>query len=108
MTESLWAVAPLLQARFQQQLHREMRGFAEAYVNQLMKVEQVLALGCSPYERVPQRRGYRNGYQRRFLESRWGSLKLAVPRTRNTPAPFRSALLERYRRRQRELEELLC
>jgi transposase-like protein len=108
MTESLWAVAPLLQARFQQQLRGEMRGFAQAWLNQLMKVEQVLALGCSPYERVPQRRGHRNGYQRRFLESRWGSLRLAVPRTRNTPTPFRSVLLERYRRRQRELEELIC
>jgi putative transposase len=107
MTESLWAVAPLLQVHCQQQMGREMRRVAQAWFNQLLQVEQELAVGCSRYERVPQRRGHRNGYQHRFLESRWGSLRLAVPRTRNTPTPFRSALLERYRRRQRELEELI-
>jgi transposase-like protein len=47
---------------------------------------------------VPQRRGRRNGYERRQLDSRLGTLQLQVPKTRNTQTPFRTVLFDRYRR----------
>ena len=108
MSVSLSMVAPVLQDRFQHQLVGKVKGLVEAIFNAIMQQEQLFFLGCLPYERCPQRRGHRNGYQHRFLESRWGTLQLRIPRTRGTPVPFRTVLIDRYRRRQRHLEELIC
>lgn len=108
MRASLSLVAPVLQERFHHHLLGKVRSLAEAAFNAVMEQEQLVFLGCVRYERCPQRRGHRNGYQPRCLESRWGTLQLRVPRTRGTPVPFRTVLLERYRRRRRHLEKLIC
>ena len=108
MYRTLSLVAPVLQERFQHQLIQEVKGLVETFFNTVMKQEQLFFLGCLAYERCPQRRGHRNGYQHRFLESRWGTLSLQVPRSRNTATPFRTVLIGRYRRRRRHLEEFLC
>ena len=108
MSITVSMVAPALQDRFQQQVIGKVRGLVEALFNAVMQQEQLVFLGCLPYERSAQRRGHRNGYQHRFLESRWGTLSLQVPRSRNTASPFRSVLIDRYRRRRRQLEELIC
>ena len=108
MSITVSMVAPALQDRFQQQVIGKVKGLVETVFNTVMKHEQLFFLGATPYERCPQRRGHRNGYQHRFLESRWGTLSLQVPRSRNTASPFRSVLIDRYRRRRRQLEELIC
>ena len=108
VSASLSMVAPVLQERFQHQLIGKVKGLVEALFNTVMKQEQLFFLGCLPYERCPQRRGRRNGYQHRCLESRWGTLQLRIPRTRETETPFRSVLIDRYRRRRRHLEQLIC
>ena len=108
MSITVSMVAPALQDRFQQQVIGKVRGLVEALFNAVMKQEQLFFLDCLPYERSAQRRGHRNGYQHRFLESRWGTLSLQVPRSRNTASPFRSMLIDRYRRRRRHLEALIC
>lgn len=108
MSVTLSMVAPVLQDRFQQQVMGKVKGLVESVFNTVMKHEQLFFLGCLPYERCPQRRGHRNGYQHRRLESRWGTLQLRIPRTRGTPVPFRTVLLDRYRRRRRQLEEFIC
>jgi len=105
---TLSLLAPVLQERFQQQLVRKVKGLVETLFNAVMQQEQLFFLGCLPYERCPQRRGRRNGYRHRFLESRWGTLQLWIPRTRGTPVPFRTVLLDRYRRRCGQLEALVC
>ena len=108
MSVTLSMVAPVLQDRFQHQLVGKVKSLVETVFNTVMKHEHIFFLGCLPYERCPQRRGHRNGYQHRRLESRWGTLSLRVPRSRNTASPFRSVLIDRYRRRRRHLEALIC
>ncbi len=108
MYATLSLLAPVLQDRFQHQLIGKVKGLVEALFNTVMQQEQLFFLGCLPYERSAQRRGHRNGYQHRRLESRWGTLSLQVPRSRNTASPFRTVLIERYRRRRRQLEALIC
>lgn len=57
------------------------------------------------YQRTPERRDYRNGHYPRNLGTTVGELEdLPVPRTRSG---FRTALFERYQRRQTELDELM-
>ena len=88
---------------FQQVCRRWMIQVLERF----MKVERTLFLGCLPYERNACRRGSRNGYEPRWLETKWGSLRLRVPRVRNTAQPFRTTLFDRYRRYRPEVEEAI-
>lgn len=74
-------------------------------------VEEEVAehLGRDYYERRDQevgQRGYRNGYRdRRFLSSE-GSVKVPIPRVRETEEPFRSVLLEKLERQTDRLEQM--
>jgi transposase-like protein len=78
--------------------------YLTAFLNRFMRYERDAFLGCSWHERSPWRQGHRNGYQRRPLASRWGSLSLRVPRTRGTAEPFRTVVFDRYRRRAAHLD----
>jgi transposase-like protein len=100
-------VADVLQERFYHQVVREIIALAERLFTSVLEHEQMVVLAAHRYERCRQRRGYRNGYRTRYLESRWGTLRLRVPRVRGTSRPFRSVLFRRYRRHQRQLEELI-
>jgi len=105
--EMVSTVADVLQERFYHQVVREIVAMVERFFTNVMEHEQMVFLAAAPYERCRQRRGYRNGYRIRYLESRWGTLRLRVPRVRGTSRPFRSVLFRRYRRHQRQLEELI-
>ena len=72
----------------------------------LMEWERDLFLGCAHHERAPERRGYRNGYQERRLDCRLGQLALRKPRVRGCDQPFQTHIIDRYQRRQRDLD--LC
>ena len=98
VTESLWAAAAHVQELFWTAAEERAREHLEEVANQMMKQEQLLFLGCLPYERSARRRGQRNGYERRQLDSRLGTLHLEVPKTRNTERPFRTVVFDRYRR----------
>ena len=97
----------VLQAHLFRTLDRQSLTVMEGVLNKFMGAEQMLVVGCMPYERAGSRRCYRNGYERRWLESKWGSLKLRVPKVRNAAEPFRTAVFDRYHRYQRELEEAI-
>jgi transposase-like protein len=101
--EMVSTVADVLQERFYHQVVREIIALAERFFTSVMEHEQMVLLAAHPYERCPQRRGYRT----RYLESRWGTLRLRVPRVRGTSRPFHSVLFRRYHRHQRQLEELI-
>ena len=60
---------------FQQVCRRWMIQVLERF----MKVERTLFLGCLPYERHACRRGSRNGYEPRWLETKSGSLRDEQP-----------------------------
>jgi len=82
----------------------EGRGTMERLLNRMMEAERMVFLGCAPYERTRVRRGRRNGYDGRQLDSRWGRLRLRVPKVRDAAEPFRPRALRAYQRRQRALE----
>ena len=93
MQEEYWAV-----------LQAEARGVMGRLLNRAMDLERMAFLGVAPYERHPGRRGRRNGFDRRVVDSRWGSLRLRMPKVRGTARPFRTRILASYQRRHRHLE----
>jgi len=82
----------------------ESRRMTESLLNGLLRAERTEWLGAGHYERHPQRRGHRNGFTDRTLDSRWGPLKVRIPRVRGVAQPFRTRLLAAYQRRQRHIE----
>ncbi|MEW6063579.1 MAG: IS256 family transposase [Nanoarchaeota archaeon] len=64
-------------------------------------------VGASYYKHTPEtRKGYRNGYYTRTLETRYGFIpEIIVPRARNIS--FKTKVFERYKRRQKTVEEVL-
>jgi putative transposase len=86
-------------------IHTAVRRAIEVAVD----VELTTALGAPRYARCGSRCGYRNGTKARMLTGPTGPLALTVPRaTVFTPTgsrEWRSALLPRYHRRVREVNE---
>ena len=79
-------------------------------VELVLEEELTEALGTDRYERAEGRRGYRNGSQRRRITTALGPRELRVPRGRILEAEgqgseFGSAVLPRYARRTREVDE---
>ena len=73
---------------------------------QALEEEVEAYIQAGPYERTKTRQDHRNGTYLRGLGTSMGKLEdLPVPRTRKG---FQSQLLERYRRRQAELDESIC
>lgn len=58
-----------------------------------------------PYERSEGRRDHRNGYYTRWILTRLGLLEIRVPRLRNLK--IASQVLQRYRRREGQIDEAL-
>ena len=59
-----------------------MRPVLELLFNTAMKVEREQFLGAGAHERSEDRKGYANGYKPKNIQTRMGSLELAVPQVR--------------------------
>lgn len=70
-------------------------------LNQVLSAQASEQVGAQPYERSDERRAYRNGYRERELQTRVGTLLLAVPRLRN--GEFSTELFQRYQRSEQAL-----
>ena len=79
------------------------KGFMQKYLQEYLEQEIALHLGALPYERTAERRGHRNGYKPRQLNTRVGKLFLSIPQTRD--GSFSTELFERY---QRSEQALIC
>lgn len=77
---------------------REMIG---RFLQNLLDEEFLDRLGAAPYQRSPDRTGYRNGSYERALKTRVGRIELEVPRDRE--GRFRTELFERYQRSEKAL-----
>ena len=89
MQEALWRV-----------IEEESRRRLERTLNATMEWERELFLGVRPYERNAVRRGYRNGFDERVLDSRQGPLKLRIPKVRRSGEAFRTRVVRAYQRRR--------
>jgi len=77
--------------------------FMQESFQEFLEQEIALHLGALPYERTVNRRGHRNGYKPRQLNTRVGKLLLSIPQTRD--GSFNTELFERY---QRSEQALIC
>lgn len=61
-------------------------------------------LACRSHQRSEARRGYRNGFYDRRLDTLHGSLSLRVPRVRDAQEPFDVLVMDAYQRRQADVD----
>lgn len=78
-----------------------MRVLLQEAVNAVLKAESDEQIGADRYERTEERADRRNGTRERTLTTRIGDIVLRVPRHRDRP--FRSMLIENYRRSEAAL-----
>lgn len=71
-------------------------------VQEVMEEEMTRHLGAERHERGEGRRGHRNGYKERKLNTRLGTLDLCVPQARDTD-PYQPSAFARYERSERAL-----
>jgi transposase-like protein len=69
-----------------------LREIVERVLQEMLEAEMTEHIGAAPYERSATRTGHRNGYKRRTLRTRVGTLNLLVPQddkpvTRPIPKP---------------------
>jgi len=87
-------------------LEGEVKRLTKKHLERALVWEQRLKVGCGRYKRSKRRQGYRNGSYVRDLLSSYGWIEgLVVPRVREGGIDFQ--LLERYRRRQRQVDLVL-
>src|SRR5919199_1868646 len=78
-----------------------LRGIVERVVQHLLEAEMTHHIGAAPYERTERRTGQRNGYKRRTLKTRVGTLNLLVPQDRE--GTFSTRPFSRYQRNEKAL-----
>lgn len=78
-----------------------LRQLVQTYLQEYLEQEISLHLGALPYERNASRRGHRNGYKPRQLNTRVGKLFLSIPQDRD--GSFSTELFERYQRSEQAL-----
>ena len=87
------------------QLKELVRGSVEETLNELLEAEAEKLTQAARYERNKQRQGYRSGHYSRNLTSTSGDVTLKVPKLKGIS--FENAIIERYRRREINVEEAL-
>jgi len=83
-----------------------VKRFVKIHLERALVIEQKARVGCDRYERAEGRCGYRNGSYAGDLLTSYGWIEgLVVPRVRE--GGLESEVLERYRRRQRQVDRVL-
>jgi putative transposase len=103
---SIGQEAQRIQEALWKSLQDEARQVMEGTLNRMMEAERMIFVGVAPYERAAVRRGRRNGYDGRTVDSRFGPLRLRIPKVRQSAERFRTRMLRAYQRRQEALDQL--
>ena len=77
----------------------------QQFLNKLMEYERQTYLRFEPYQRDPERTDQANGFYKRPLTTRFGQVKLKVPRSRS--GKFQTQIIPRYQRRQEVVKDAL-
>jgi putative transposase len=91
--------------RVREHLGHIVRGTVEETLNAMMEAEADRLCNAGRYERTAARRDQRSGSYDRKLQTKAGAVTLKVPKLRQQT--FETAIIERYRRRERSVEEAL-
>lgn len=70
-------------------------------LQRILEAEMTAHIGAAPHERSQNRKGHRNGYKKRTLKTRVGTLELLVPQDRE--GTFSTQLFARYQRNEKAL-----
>lgn len=97
---SMESLEELLQELFQRE--EGPRKLLAFLTQEAMEREIQQHLQAQRHQRTSTRRGYRNGYKPRTLNTRAGTLELQVPQSRNCE-PYQPSLFARYQRSERAL-----
>jgi transposase-like protein len=79
-----------------------LRELVAAVVNAAMTSEAAAHVGAAPHQRSADRRGHRNGFKPRTLNTRVGALELAVPQVRGCE-PYHPSMFNKWQRSERAL-----
>ncbi len=82
-----------------------IRKTVEETLNTMLDEEAAELCNAERHERTDERRNYRSGHCHRKLLTSAGEVDMSVPKLRL--APSETAIIERYRRRESSVEELL-
>jgi len=110
MSDSSTALSPVLQ--FRQNLQAKLRDGVRRAIETVLEEELLAALGADAHVRTSERRGYRHGTTERTVTTHDGTRTITVPRARlqteaGPATEFHSAVLPRYARRIREVDDAL-
>lgn len=78
-----------------------LRQSVQRVLQQLLEAQITEHVGAAPYERTEHRKGHRNGYKQRTLNTRVGTLELLAPQDRE--GTFSTSLFARYQRNEKAL-----
>jgi len=79
-----------------------LREMVRVMAQEVMEEELALHVGAARHERTASRKGHRNGYKPRTLNTRVGKLELAVPQARGME-PYSPLLFAKWERSERAL-----
>lgn len=79
-----------------------LRAMVRVMMQEVMQEEAGRHVGADPHERTETRRGHRNGYKPRTVNTRVGRLELEIPQVRGME-PYQPSVLQRYQRSERAL-----
>lgn len=108
LQEAIAEKREMLREMVNQDLTDLCREATRQLLQDLMRAEQDLVLGYRAHERLPdghRRADHRNGFYRRELTTRLGTLQLEVPRSRQ--GTYQTQILPRYQRRLGEVDQAL-
>lgn len=92
-------------------LSEGIRARVRGFIEELLNEELDAVLGAGRYERVESRRGHRNGSKRRELTTSFGKTTFERPRAvlfdGEKTVEYVSGIVDRYRRRSREVDAAL-
>jgi transposase-like protein len=86
-------------------INRSLAAMKKRLIEEALEAERTELVCCQYHGRSLGRRGYRNGYWRRFLLLKDGRLELKVPRLRS--GGYESAIIPRYMQRMPEVDNAL-
>jgi transposase-like protein len=88
-------------------INQYLRQFTRKLIEDTLDEEMIQYMQTQPYQRTDTRVDYRNGHYLRSLDTTLGPIeKIAVPRTRT--GLFKPSIFDRYQRRQKAVNELVC
>ena len=103
--KTMGRVIKIDEARIRDHLGEMVRGTVEETLNAMLDAEADRLCGAGRYERSEARQDTRAGSYERTLQTKAGDVSLKVPKLRRQT--FETAIIERYRRRESSVEEVL-